>query len=89
MEIGEEYWNVKDLQKYKVTHEDSLCFYLCHFEGTSSKVIPMYKSNKCSEIIFVLTYTKALEKNIEDAKRKLASWEDTLEQWKEAKNNMF
>lgn len=78
MKKGEEYWRVSDFQKYKVVYEDTLCFYLCLFKGSCSKVVNVSKSVKPFHVDFVATYKEVVELNIAKTKKTLANFEEDL-----------
>ncbi|MCK5016546.1 MAG: hypothetical protein KAS32_05670 [Candidatus Peribacteraceae bacterium] len=44
LEIGAEYYCSDDLRRYTVAAQDNMCYYLCIFNGSCSKVIDVSKA---------------------------------------------
>lgn len=83
LKIGEYYVRVADGLKYKVSHEDSLCFYLCRFDGSCSKIVSVSKKHGKFLDNFVFSREAYLKIKISMAKEELASWRDTLDNYEE------
>lgn len=63
IKLGNIYYCVRDKKPYEVIKETDTCFYLCHFNGTGSKIDYISKTKPCHSHTYE---TDDYEKNLSE-----------------------
>jgi hypothetical protein len=75
LNIGDSFYNIDDLRKYTVVHEDKSAYYLAIFDGSCSKIKYTSKNAAVTSKEFNLTWFKyreeMLQQRIKNAERHL------------------